>query len=309
MKIIFMGTPDFAVPCLKKLISSDNEVVAVFSQPDKPVGRKQVLTPPPVKVCAAENNIPVYQPVSLKDSDAIELINGLNADLIVVVAYGKILPEAVLNSVKYGCINVHASLLPKYRGAAPIQWAILNGDSQTGVAIQQMNEGIDTGDILLSVKTDIDENETSAKLFDRLALLGAEALLKVVDNIELYQKNRTPQPVGDYGYAKKITKELSPIDWNNSAFDIHNQIRGLQTWPCARTLLNGKNLKVHKSVLSSKCGNTSGIIVDNKGVLTVCCGDGKCIDILEVQPDGKKKMDIKSYLAGNPVDIGTRLGE
>lgn len=309
MNIIFMGTPDFAVPCLQKLIDSDNNVVAVFSQPDKPVGRKQILTPPPVKVCAVQNQIPVFQPNSLKESSALKLINSFNADAIVVVAYGKILPESILNSVKYGCINVHASLLPKYRGAAPIQWAILNGDRETGVAVQQMNEGIDTGDILLSVKTVIDENETSAELFEKLSLLGADALLKVIDNIEFYRENRTPQPDGNYGYAKKITKELSPIDWRNSAVAIHNQVRGLQTWPCASTVLNGKNLKIHKTVFSDKIGNMSGEIVDNNDVLTVCCGDGRCLDIIELQLDGKKRMSAKAFLAGNPVEAGTRLGE
>lgn len=309
MKIIFMGTPDFAVPCLENLINSNHEVAAVFSQPDKPVGRKQVLTPPPVKVCAQSNNIPVFQPNSLKNSDTLDIINGYKPDVIIVVAYGKILPDAILTAAKYGCINVHASLLPKYRGAAPIQWAVLNGDKETGVTIMQMDSGLDTGDILLTVKTEIDENETSAELFDRLSNIGADALIKVLDDIDYYRDNAVSQPETDFGYASKITKELSPVIWNKSAQDIHNQVRGLQTWPCASTKLNGKNLKIHKTVLSSKTGNISGEIVDNNGVITVCCGNGKCLDITELQLDGKKRMDVKSFLAGNTVKIGTRLGE
>lgn len=303
-----MGTPDFAVPCLEKLMKC-HEVSAVFSQPDKPVGRKQVLTPPPVKACAVSNNIPVFQPNSLKNSDAVDIIKNFNPDVIIVVAYGKILPDAILSAAKYGCINVHASLLPKYRGAAPIQWAVLNGDKETGVTIMQMDKGLDTGDMLLTVKTDISENETSAELFDRLSAIGADALMKVLDNIEYYRENAVSQPEDDCGYAAKISKELSPIDWSKAAEDIHNQVRGLQTWPCASTKVNGKNLKIHKTVLSAKTGNISGEIVDNNGVITVCCGDGKCVDILELQPDGKKRMDVKSFLAGNAVEIGMRLGE
>lgn len=309
MKIVFMGTPDFAVPCLENLIKSQHEVVAVFSQPDKPVGRKQVLTPPPVKVCAANNNIPVFQPESLKNSDALNIIKGFKPDVIIVVAYGKILPDDILSAAKYGCINVHASLLPKYRGAAPIQWAVLNGDKETGVTVMQMDTGLDTGDMLFTVKTEIGENETSAELFDRLSVIGADALTEVLNDIDKFRENAAAQPNNNCGYASKISKELSPIDWNNAAQNIHNQVRGLQTWPCASTKLNGKNLKIHKTVLSAKTGNINGEIVDNNGVITVCCGDGRCLDILELQPDGKKRMDVKSFLTGNAVEIGMRLGE
>lgn len=309
MKLIFMGTPDFAVPALKRLIDDGHEVLAVYSQPDKPVGRKQVLTSPPVKACAVENNISVYQPATVRNSDEIERIRAFNADAIIVVAYGKILPKEILEAAKYGSINVHASLLPKYRGAAPIQWSVLNGDNETGVTIMQMDEGLDTGDMLLVEKTAIDKNETSEELFDRLSVIGANALSRMLSDIEYYQKNAVSQGEDGTSYAQKITKELSPIDWTKPALAVHNQIRGLQTWPCAQTILKGKNIKIHKSLLSDLKGNISGQIVDNKGVLTVCCGDGNCIDILEVQPDGKKRMDIKSYLAGNAVSIGDILGE
>lgn len=304
-----MGTPDFAVPCLQKLIDSDNEITAVFTQPDKKVGRKQILTPPPVKVLAEENNITVYQPNTMKSEETINLIKDINPDIIVVVAYGKILPKVILDIPKFGCINVHASLLPKYRGAAPIQWAVLNGDTETGVAVQQMNEGIDTGDLLLVKKTKIDINETSAELFERLSLLGADALDKTINMLENDSVKRTPQPDGDFGYAKMISREMSPIDWGKSAFEIHNQVRGLQTWPCADTVINGKKVKIHKTLLSELNGNSTGKIMNNKGVLTVCCGDGKCLDIVEIQPDGKKRMDIKSFLAGNTIEIGAVIGE
>ena len=304
-----MGTHDFAVPCLQKLIDSDNEITAVFTQPDKKVGRKQILTPPPVKVLAEENNITVYQPNTMKSEETINLIKDINPDIIVVVAYGKILPKVILDIPEFGCINVHASLLPKYRGAAPIQWAVLNGDTETGVAVQQMNEGIDTGDLLLVKKTKIDINETSAELFDRLSLLGADALDKTINMIENDSVKRTPQPDGDFGYAKMISREMSPIDWSKSAFEIHNQVRGLQTWPCADTVINGKKVKIHKTLLSELKGNSTGKIMNNKGVLTVTCGDGKCLDIVEIQPDGKKRMDIKSFLAGNTIEIGAVIGE
>lgn len=308
MRIVFMGTPDFAVPCLEKLINGGSEVVGVFTQPDKKVGRKQCLTFPAVKVTALEHKIPVYQPSTLKDGTALEIINKLNPDLIVVVAYGKILPKSILESAKYGCINVHGSLLPKYRGAAPIQWAVLNGEEETGVCVIQMNEGVDTGDILLTKTTKIDINETSEELFDRLSVIGADALLETISLIEENRLNPIPQPDVDFGYASMIDKSMCNINWSRSAFEIHNHIRGLQNWPVASTTINGKNVKIHKSVLSGECGDDAGKIVNNKNVLTVSCGDGKCIDILEIQPDGKKKMDIKAFLAGNKVETGTIIG-
>lgn len=309
MNIIFMGTPDFAVPCLEKLINEKHNILAVYTQPDKPVGRKQVLTPPPVKVCALEHNIPVNQPTTLKDEAELEKIRSYNADIIIVVAYGKILPKSVLESAKYGCVNVHASLLPKYRGAAPIQWAVLNGDKETGVTIMQMDEGLDTGDMLLVEKTEIGENETSEELFDRLSVIGSNALSKALVEIENGSITATQQPDCDYGYAQKITKELCDIDWSKSNEEIHNQVRGLQTWPCASTKLNGKNVKIHKTVLSNMTGKNCGEVVSNKNAITVCCGNNKCIDILELQLEGKKRVDAKSFLAGNRIEIGTILGE
>lgn len=307
MNIVFMGTPDFAVPCLENLIKHNHSVSAVFSQPDKPVGRKQILTPPPVKACALKHNIPVYQPNSLKNSNALEIINNYNPDIIIVVAYGKILPADILSTAKYGCVNVHASLLPKYRGAAPVQRAVLNGDGETGITVMKMDEGIDTGDMLFVKKTPIDINETSDELFDRLAHLGADALVTCLERLEKGDIIPVKQNDADACYAEKITKELSPIDWGRSAPEIHNQVRGLQSHPCACAVINGKNVKIHKTVLSDKKGNKAGEVVDNKNILTVCCGDGNCVDVLELQPDGKKRMDVKSFLAGNKIEISTVL--
>ena len=308
MNVIFMGTPDFAVPCLQKLIEIHN-VIAVFSQPDKPVGRKQVLMPTPVKACAIEHNIDVFQPTSLKNDDVSAQIENMNADVIVVVAYGKILPKRILEAAKYGCINVHASLLPKYRGAAPIQWAVINGDKETGVTVMQMDEGLDTGDILRIEKTEIGENETSEELFNRLSLIGADALIKALDDIEKGISKPIPQGKSDNSYAEKITKALSPIDWNKSAVEVHNLVRGLQTWPCAQTKLNGKNIKIHKSVLTDVTGAKAGEVIENNKKLIVSCGDENCIKILEVQKKKKKRMDTKSFLMGNKIEIGALLGE
>ena len=306
MKIVFMGTPDFAVPTLEALIKSDNEVIGVFTQPDKKVGRKQIITPPPVKVVAENAGIPVYQPQSLKNSDSAKIIAELNPDVIIVVAYGKILPKAVLDIPKYGCINVHASLLPKYRGAAPIQWAVLNGDEKTGVCIMQMDEGLDTGDILLCEETEIGINETSEELFDRLSVIGASALLDTLNKLEC--GSVTPQKqIGESCYASMIDKSICPIDWHKSAFEIHNKIRGLQTWPCATAVVNGDVVKVHKSELCDDEGTGAGVVIKSKNELIVSCGDNKCIKILEIQPQGKKKMDIKSYLAGNMIEQGRVL--
>ena len=304
-----MGTPDFAVPCLEKLNNSKHDVVGVFSQPDKPVGRKQIMTAPPVKAFALENDIPVFQPERIKNSNALEIINELNPDIIVVVAYGKILPAEILGAAKFGCINVHASLLPKYRGAAPIQWAVLNGDKKTGVSIMQMDEGLDTGDVILVRECEIGENETSAELFEKLSTIGADALVESLELLESGNAVFKKQPEGDFGYASMISKELCPIDWKKSAQEIHNQVRGLQNWPVATTTINSKKVKIHKTILSDIKGNKAGEIVDNNKRLVVSCGDGNCLEILELQAEGKKRMDAKSFLLGNKVEINTVLGD
>ncbi|MBQ5314700.1 MAG: methionyl-tRNA formyltransferase, partial [Oscillospiraceae bacterium] len=251
MNIVFMGTPDFAVPCLKALIDSDNKVTGVFTQPDKPKGRGYKLTPPPVKVLAEENNIPVFQPTSLKKGEdaenALKTLKELSPDLIVVVAYGKILPKEVLDVPKLYCMNVHASLLPKYRGAGPIQWSVLNGEKETGVTTMLMAEGLDTGDMLMKKSTEIGENETASELHDRLSLIGAELLIETIDAIK--QGNVTPVKQNDdeSSYSPMLTKDMCPVDFNKTAREIHNQIRGLSDWPCATAIMGEKRIKIYKS--------------------------------------------------------------
>lgn len=304
MNIIFMGTPDFAVPTLEKLISSEHTVTAVYTQPDKPRGRKMVLTPPEVKVVAMENNIPVYQPTTFKDEAVMAELSALNPDVIVVAAYGKLLPKAVLDLPKYGCVNVHGSLLPKYRGAAPIQRAVLDGEKVTGVTTMQMAEGLDTGDMLLFYETEILPNETSGELFDRLAIAGADLLLETLEALQ--NGTVTPQKQDDSlsTYAKMIDKSMCPIDFTKTAQQVHNQIRGLKPWPVATAEINGKRLKIHKSAVSTLKGNAGEVVSLNP--LTVACSDYS-VEILELQPEGKKAMDFKAYLAGNKLNIGDKF--
>lgn len=310
MRIIFMGTPDFSVPCLEALIKSEYEVVGVFTQPDKPKGRGYELTPPPVKICAVANNIPVFQPKSMRDGKALEIINSLNADLIIVVAFGKILPKEILESVKYGCINIHASLLPKLRGAAPIQWSILNGDSETGVTSMQMDVGLDTGDMLIKETIKIDDEMNAGELFNKLSDLGAKVLIDTIQCVENNTLNPIKQKDSESTYASILTKELCPIDFSKSAREVHNHIRGLSPWPVATTKINGKLLKIHKSkILNEVFSGVSGKIVDNNNRLVVLCGDNNCVEILELQAEGKKRTDSASYLRGNRIELGTVLGD
>lgn len=304
MRVLFMGTPDFAVPTLEKLCKSNHQVLGVYTQPDKPVGRKQILTPPDVKICAMENNLPVYQPVTLRNDAVFEEIKVINPDVIVVVAYGKILPVNILEIPKYGCINVHGSLLPAYRGASPIQHSVLNGDKITGVTTMYMGEGLDTGDILLKAETEIGENETSAELFDRLSLMGADLLLETLEAVEKGTVTPIPQDESLATYTKIIDKKMCPIDWSKSNQEVHNHVRGLQTWPVATSTVNGKNVKIHKTILCNKNGNAGEII--NISPLTVACGLGSVI-IDEIQLEGKKRMDSKSFLMGHSLNVGDKF--
>ena len=309
MRIIFMGTPDFSVPCLEALINSDNEVVGVFTQPDKPKGRGYELTPPPVKVCALNNNLPVFQPASMRNGEALEIIKSLNADLIIVVAFGKILPKEILESVKYGCINIHASLLPKLRGAAPIQWSILNGEKETGVTSMQMDVGLDTGDMLIKKAVAIDENITAEELFDKLSAMGAEVLIETIEALKNNELKPEKQDNTLSNYAPIITKDICPIDFTKSAKEVHNKVRGLYSWPIATTVINGKKFKIHKSkILAENFVGNPGEIVDNNNRLVIMCGDGICVEILEIQAEGKKKMDTQSFLRGQRIDKGTVAG-
>lgn len=306
MKIIFMGTPDFAVSSLKALIASEHEVCAVFTQPDKPRGRKMIMTPPDVKVCAIENNIPVFQPNTLRDGKALEIIKEYNPDVIVVAAYGKILPKEIIDYPKYGCVNIHGSILPKYRGAAPIQWAVINGEKETGITTMLMNEGLDTGDILMIEKTEISVDDTTSSVFERLACIGADLILKTLDKLQ--KGELTPQPQDDSlaTYASMLDKNISNIDWNKSAFEVHNLIRGLYEWPIAHTFFNGKKMKIYKSSLSKLSGKAGTVL--SLDPLTVACGDGS-VEIFELQLEGKKRMDYKSFLLGHPIKCNTKIFE
>lgn len=303
-----MGTPDFAVSSLERLIAEGHEVVGVFTQPDKPKGRKHILTPPPVKECALKHRIPVYQPESLKHGEAMPILEELNPEVIVVAAFGMLLKSDVLHFPQYGCINVHASLLPKYRGAAPINKCILEGETETGVTTMLMDEGLDTGDMLLSEKVAIDENETAGELFDRLAVLGGTVLQKTLEALEAGTLTGTPQDSALSTYAGMLSKEDSPVDWTRSAQQVHNQIRGLSPWPSAFTTREGQSLKLHRSILAPDITDDftgcrePGALYGEKGHLYVRCGDGRYVELLEVQPQGSRKMDAKSYLLGHPVE-------
>lgn len=307
MKIVFMGTPDFAVPCLEALIAAEHDVVGVFTQPDKPKGRKQVLTPPPVKTAALTHNIPVFQPTSLKTGEAYEILKELSPDLIAVVAYGKILPKEILDLPEYGCINVHASLLPDLRGAAPIQWSIINGLKVTGVTTMFMDVGLDTGDMLLKTEVEIGENENCEELHDELSVKGAQLLIKTIDELKAGTAARIPQS-GESTYASILTKDLSPIDWSLPAQKIHDKVRGLYLWPSASTVFEGKKLKVHTSVITGeKSSKSPGTVIKSDGALHIVCGDGSVLELLEVQYEGGKRMKAVDFLRGHAIAVNTVL--
>lgn len=304
MKILFMGTPQFAVPSLKALIDAGHELCGVFSQPDKPVGRHQDrLQPTPVKELALAHDIPVFQPVKLRDGTALAQIQALAPELIVVAAYGRFLPDDILACPKFGCINVHSSLLPKYRGAAPINWAVLNGETVTGVTIQQMAHDMDAGDILAQEATPIGPEEDAGQLYTRLSELGAALLVRTVADIAAGTASRTPQDHTKATLAPMLSRELSPVDWTNSAREIHDQVRGLMPWPMATAELEGVRCKLWSvGVCEETTGKSPGSVVqaDKKG-LKVACGSGTVLEILQLQPDGKKPMDAKAFLMGHPM--------
>ena len=303
MKIVFMGTPEFAVPSLEALVAAGHQVVGVFSQPDKPKNRGMKLQPTPVKLCAMVHDLPVYQPTKLRDGTALETIRSLAPDLIVVAAYGRILPQEILDYPKYGCINVHSSLLPKYRGAAPIHWSILNGDKETGVTIMHMALALDAGDIIAQAATPIDLNENVEQLHDRLAVMGAELLGKVVKAIADGTAPRTPQDESQYTYAPMLSRDMSPIDWSHPALDIHNQIRGLVPWPATTMELAGTKFKVFAAFLTGETSDQpagTALGADKKGIRMVC-GDGQILCVTEVQAPGKKRMKAVDYLRGHPI--------
>ena len=300
MNIVFMGTPDFAGESLKALYNEKYNISAVFTKPDMPVGRKHIMTPPEVKVIANELNIPVFQPTTLKDGEALKILQQLNPDLIVVVAYGKILPKEILDLPKYGCINVHASLLPKYRGASPIQWAIVSGEKVTGVSTMYLNEGMDTGDILLTEQTEIGENETAETLWDRLAVLGASLLIKTVKGLEENTITPIKQDETQATYAPIIKKSDGLIDWSKSAYEINCKIRGLHNWPVAFTKLGGKMLKIFSADILEKSGK-AGEVLESENEFIVAC-QKNALKINELQLEGSKRMKTEDFLRGKKID-------
>lgn len=305
MRIVFMGTPDFAVPSLEGLIRAGHTVCGVFCQPDKPVGRHQnKLQAPPVKQTALAHNIPVFQPAKLRDGTALAQLKELDPELIVVAAYGRILPDDILNLPPKGCINVHSSLLPKYRGAAPINWAVINGETETGVTIMYMATELDAGDIIAQTATPIDPEETVETLHDRLAQMGGELLVKTVSGLAAGTATRTPQDESKVTFAPLLSRALSPIDWNKSAREIHNQVRGLVPWPATSTdILNGETVKVFavRETGESTQKTPGTILAAGKGGIQVACGDGKVLSITELQAPGSRRMAAEDYLRGHPL--------
>lgn len=309
MKLVFMGTPDYAVNTLEALITAGHNVAAVFAQPDKPVGRKHIITPPPVKVCAEKHGIAVYQPNTLRDGKAEEILKEIAPDVIVVVAYGKILPKEILNIPKYGCVNGHASLLPKYRGASPIQWCIVCGETETGVTAMKMDEGMDTGDILKTAKTEIGDEETAEELFDRLSGLTAELLVKTLEDLESGNITPIKQDEENASYAPIIKKEMAFLDFKNmTATEIHNAVRGYYSWPCAYFFLENKRIKVIKAAVADNTNAKAGMVIKSTDSLVIACKDGTAVELVTVQPEGSKPMSAKQMLCGRPIAVGTVIG-
>lgn len=308
MRIVFMGTPDFSVPALEKLVQAGHEVAAVVTQPDKPKGRGKAVLMTPVKKKALEFNIPVYQPAKVRETAFIEVLKEIGPEAIVVVAFGQILPKAILELPKYGCVNIHASLLPKYRGAAPIQWVIIDGEKETGVTTMYMNEGLDTGDMLERVVVPIEKKETGGSLHDKLSAAGGELILSTLDKLKTGELQGTPQTDEGTCYAKMLHKSLGDINWNASAASIERLIRGLNPWPSAYTSLGGKTVKLWAAdVIEKEYGVTPGTICEvTKDSMVIQTGNG-ALSVKELQLEGKKRMDIQAFLRGYPAEAGTML--
>ncbi len=309
MKVVYMGTPDFAVGALESIIKAGHEVVLVVTQPDKPKGRGKEMQMTPVKKCAVEHNIPVFQPVKIKDAEAVEYLKTFEADIFVVAAFGQILSSEILHMPKYGCVNIHASLLPMYRGAAPIQAVIIHKEKETGVTIMQMDEGLDTGDMLMKEIIPIEANETGETLHDKLSELGAEMIVKALTAIEEGNVTPVPQGDGETCYASMLKKEMGCIDWRKSADDIEHLVRGLYPWPGTYTFLNGKMMKICAVALSDVPANGAPgeVSMVTKDSLFVNTGEGT-LEIKELQPEGKKRMTVHDFLLGNKLEKGICFG-
>ena len=305
-RTIFMGTPDFACPTLQKLLEQDEKLLAVVTQPDRPKGRGQHLTPSPVKQLAVKHGIPVLQPLKVREPGFVEIIRNLKPDIIVVVAFGQILPKTLLDIPPQGCINVHASLLPRYRGAAPLNWCLINGETETGVTTMLMDSGLDTGPILLTRDTAIDENEQIGSLHDRMSEMGAELLGETLQRLKEGTVTPRPQNGADSCYAAMLRKEDGAIDWSRDARAIHNQVRGMSLWPVAYTSIYGQILKIYRTRVGNSAGQPGAILKAAKGELEVACLSGSLV-IEELQLAGKKRLDPGSFLAGFPIAVGTLL--
>lgn len=305
MRIVFMGTPDFAEASLKRLIDEHFDVVGVFTQPDKPQNRGMKLIPPPVKILAESAGIPVFQPERMRTGEVMDLLRDLQPDILTVVAYGKILPQEMLDLPRFGAVNVHGSLLPKYRGAAPIQWAVLNGDKITGVSTMFLSQGMDEGDVIFMRETEIDEQETAGELFDRLAVMGAELLAETLRAIENGTAPRTPQNHSQATYTKRLTRELCPIDWTRTPREIVKHVCGLSPWPVATTELQGVFFKIHRAEIGKETTSAAPgtvIAVGREGISVACGGSGVVV-IRELQVAGKKRMAAGDYLLGHPMQV------
>lgn len=314
MKIVYMGTPDFAVEPLKKLVENGYEVVLVVTQPDKEKGRGKEISMSPVKECALQYGIPVFQPDKIRTPENVEELRKYDADIFIVAAFGQIVSEEILNMPRFGCINIHASLLPKYRGAAPIQWCILNGEEKTGVTIMQMAKGVDTGDIIAMESIDIEADDTGDSLFDKLMYLGAELLIKTLPSIEDGSAKRIPQVEEESTHVGKITKDMGLIDWTKDAEYIERYVRGLNSWPSAFTKYNGKTLKIWKADILDEIELTAGnsqnageIAMLTKDAIVVKAGNGY-LSLKEVQLEGKKRMSVHDFLLGVHMNVGDALG-
>jgi len=302
MRVVFMGTPDIAATCLKRILDGGSDVVAVYTQPDRPKGRGMKMTFSPVKEVALAAGIPVHQPEKFKDEETVQTLRDLKPDVVAVVAYGRILPQSVLDIPKFGCINIHASLLPRYRGSAPYQWAVLDGLKETGVTAMYLVREMDAGDIIDVSKTAIGPDETAGQLLDRLAILGAELLSKTLDKIEKGEVTATPQDPEQVSYAPMLDKSMCPIDWTRTAQQVHDHVRGLHPWPVATANLAGTNFKIHATAIVDGSGEPGEILGLTKTGLKVACGEGT-VEIRMLQAEGGKRMSAPDYFRGHPLEV------
>ena len=301
MRVVFMGTPDIAATCLKKVLGDGFDVVGVWTQPDRPKGRGMKLVQSPVKELALANNIPVFQPENFRADEDVQALRDLNPDVVAVVAYGRILPQRVLDIPTKGCVNIHASILPEYRGSAPYQWAVLDGKKETGVTAQHMVREMDAGDIIDVAKTPIGENETAGELLDRLAVLGADLLSRTLTAFAEGTVTRTPQDPAGISFAPMLDKSMCPIDWNKTAQQVHDQVRGLHPWPIATMELKGKKFKVHATRIVEGAGQPGEILGLTKTGLKIACGEG-AVEVISLQAEGGKRMAAPDYFRGHPLE-------